>query len=743
MKIIARISQADLDPESVVLRAEVRESLSTLFEIRVEVATPDGGLDLAAMLDTDAVLAIDDVADPSPRFFHGVVDEAEYLGAQGDLSRYQLVLRPRLHSLAYRLRSRIFQDLSAPEVVKQVITDAGIAADQMDWKVGTCLQRKICTQWRESELNFVLRLLEDEGLFFWFEHAEDKHLLTIGDSPGVHEPIPGTSSLRFVTVIQESHDPNVVRELTYRSQVVPGAVTLRDWNWESPTAPVVGIASVERFESLEQYVYPGYFSDNKDGTRRAEDRLKALHVRRQTLEGHTPNRWLAPSRKLEITGAVPEALNTEYLITSVRHVFEHFSTTEAAGGGPGKATEGGHYRAHFSAIPSNVEFRPERVTPRPFIAGKESAHVTCPPGEEIHVDEFGRIKVHFYWDREGKMDDKASCWIRVQQQNTTGSLILPRQGWEVDVGFINGDPDRPVVLQKLYNDATLPPYGLPDNLHQSSLQSSSSPGGGGTNEIKMSDGAGGMEFMVHAQKDFSLGSGHDLLEKVKVNETVQIKTDFSFDVGTTEEAKVVGDQKTSVTGACTLTTLSDQDVTVGMDEWDVTGFHAVVNGAARSEDIGGLQNVLAQGVGETFNATAKRTVGGVFAINAVGPISDATAGKKTEVVAGAKMEVIKGSKAENIGNAKALTSGLVKIKTGGDITFAAEAALGINAGVMTIQCSGDFAVSGKVVMINVGNAKLEAGAKVTLTPGSAALKGSKIGSKGTNIKLKGKVHYKK
>src|SRR5262249_14974544 len=157
-------------------------------------------------------------------------------------------------------------------------------------------------------------------------------------------------------------------------------------------------------------------------------------------------------------------------------------------------------------------------------------------------------------------------WLRVQQQNTSGSLILPRQGWEVEVGFINGDPDQPVVLQKLYNDASLPPYALPDHLHTSSLQSSSTPGGGGTNEIRIGDSAGGMEFFVHSQKDFSLGSGHDLIEQVKVNETVQIKTDFAFEVGTTEDVEINGSQSTSVKGACTLTTISDQKVKAAIDQ---------------------------------------------------------------------------------------------------------------------------------------------------------------------------------
>ena len=179
----------------------------------------------------------------------------------------------------------------------------------------------------------------------------------------------------------------------------------------------------------------------------------------------------------------------------------------------------------LTGVGGTPSLSPEPTVARPRTHGPQTAIVVGPPGEEIHTDEHGRIKVHFHWDRVSPFDDTASCWLRVQQQNTASSQILPRVGWEVEVGFLYGDPDRPLVLQKLYNAETMPPYALPDNLMQSSLQSSSTPGGGGTNEIRLNDGNGGMEFFVHAQKDLWVAAGHNLTEQIAVDESVQVASD--------------------------------------------------------------------------------------------------------------------------------------------------------------------------------------------------------------------------
>jgi type VI secretion system secreted protein VgrG len=736
MRLKALLSHAQLPAQTRVSRLSVEEGLSRLFVIAVEFVCDDSELDLAKMLGMDgaAVLAADD---GTSRTFHGFVEEAEYLGRRGDLFAYRLRLLPRLQGLAHRVRTRIFQDKSVVKVIQEVFSSAGLPDEEIVWSVTEGPEREYCTQWKESELAFVLRLLEEEGIFFWFEHTEGGHVLHLADSPAVHEPIEGLPGLSFTPWDEQEGRRDIVTQVTYSSRLVPDGVMLRDWNWRTPQQPQEAKLAAQGKGGLELYEFPAGFSSAAAGKRRAEDRLAAARVRQRVLRGTTPSLQLSPGRRFLLFDAEPAPINREYLLLEVRHLYEDPTA--------GTMTdEAGHYRAELTAVPSDVEFRPPRATPRPRVPGKESAVVTGPPGEEIHVDEFGRVKVKFYWDREGKMDDTSSCWLRVQQQNTASSQILPRVGWEVEVGFHDGDPDRPVLLQKLYNAETMPPYALPDNLMQSSLQSSTTPGGGGTNEVRMNDGNGGMEFFLHAQKDLSVTAGHNLTEQIAVDESVQVKADCTVSIGATEALSVGANQSASITGERVEDIAGSLTVDVGaVDQWGVGAMHSIAVKGSRTEDIGGLKNVLAQKVSETFNADLTTQVGGVLSINSVGPIVEAVAGNKTETIGGAKLEVVAKAKAENIGVGKLLTAGAVKIKTGQDVTFAADAAMAITTGgPMAIQCGGDFNISGSSVTLTVGKATLDAGAKIDATPGSMKLKGDKVGGDGAQLKIKGTIKYK-
>ncbi|QSQ11631.1 type VI secretion system Vgr family protein [Myxococcus landrumensis] len=735
MRLSATISHGGLPAELGVSRLRVDEGLSQLFVADVECVSTDPDWDLGALLGTDASVSV--VERDAVRHFHGVVEEAEYVQRRGDLFVYRLRLLPRLQGLAHRLRSRIFQDQSIVAVMKDVLSGAGLPDDAVSWGVAEGPAREYCTQWRESELAFVLRLLEDAGMFFWFEHSASGHVMHVADSPAAHAPMEGSVGLSFRTREGREELRDVVTRVTYTSRVVPDAVMLRDWNWLTPQVlPEAKLAAPES-GGLEQYEFPSGFVSAAAGKQRAADRLTAVRARQRVLRGTTPCLRLAPGRRFELFDAEPAPLNGGYLLLEVRHFYDDPTAGTMADGDA-------HYRAEFTAVPGAVEFRPPRVTPRPRVNGKELAVVTGPAGEEIHVDEFGRVKVHFYWDREGKVDDTASCWMRVQQQNTAGSQILPRVGWEVEVGFLHGDPDRPVVMQKVYNAETMPPYALPDNLMQSALQSSSTPGGGGTNEVRLNDGNGGMEFFIHAQKDLSLQAGHNLTEQIAVDEAVQVTSDSTSSIGVTEDVSIGGDQSASVTGMLVEDTAGTKKVVVSaMDQWGVGAMHATNVKGARKENVGGLRNVLAQKVSETFNADLTTSVGGVLSINTVGAIVEAVAGNKTEMVAGAKVEKITGSKAENIGAAKVMTAGAVNIKTGKDLTLASGGAMAITTGgPMSIQCGKDFNLSGTTVTITVGKATLKSGSKLEASPASMKLKGSTVGGDGANVKLKGTIQYK-
>lgn len=736
MRVNAVLFHSQLPTETRVSRLHLEEGLSRLFVADVECVCADPDLGLAPMLGLEGTVVVT-ADDASSLTIHGFVEEAEYIERRGDLFAYRLRLMPRLQGLAHRVRSRIFQEQSVVQIIQSVLQGAGFPQEAVVWHVVEGPKREYCTQWQESELAFVLRLLEEEGIFFWFEHSEAGHVLHLADSAAEHQPIEDLAGLSFTPWAEQEGRRDIITQVTYTSRLVPDAVVLRDWNWLTPQHPQEATRSMQGQGGLELYEFPGGFSSVAVGKRHAEERLSAARVRQRVLRGVTPCLRLSPGRRFVLFDAEPAPINREYLLLEVRHVFEDPTAGTLA-------DEAGRYQAELTAVPSDVEFRPPRTTPRPQVVGKESGVITGPPGEEIHVDEYGRVKVKFYWDREGQMDDTSSCWIRVQQQNTASSQILPRVGWEVEVGFLNGDPDRPVVLQKLYNTETMPPYALPDNLMQSALQSSSSPGGGGTNELRLDDSNGGMMFFLHAQKDLSLEAGNNLTEQIAVDESVQVTADCTSNVAGTEDVAISGDQSASITGQMVQDTAGSKSVAISaVDQWGVGGMHAINVAGQRTEDIGGLLNVLAEKVEENFKADLSTRVGGVLSINSVSPIMESVKGNKTETVAGAKLELINKAKAENIGLAKLLTAGAVNIKTGKDLSMEAGAAMAITTGgPMAIKCGGDFNLTGSSVTLTVGKATVKAGAKLEATPASVKVKGSSVGGAGMQVQLKGTIHYK-
>jgi type VI secretion system secreted protein VgrG len=736
VRLSAWLAQSALPERLDVLRVSVDEGLSTLFAIDVEFVCDEPDLDLEAMVWTELLVGVDDADGGSGLRFHGVIEEAEYVLTSASRFVYRLRAWPRLHGLLCRQRSRIFQNQSLVDVVKTVLRDAGLPDDLFVWKLGVNYpSREYVVQYKESELAFVLRLLEEAGIFFWFEHGDAGHVMVIADENGAHPSIDGDPSLPSVGGTHgEAIGLECVRDLVLEASVCPDALSVSDWNWEKPGQPRGAAAQEAPSPSLQQYEFPGGFDENELGGRLCTRRLHAATVDAHVLTGRSNCRRLRPGRKFAVVSVSPDYFAGDYTLLSVRHEVD-MTRADA--------------RTHdvlFVAIPGDHDYRPPRQTPRPRIFGKEIAVVTGPPGEEIHVDRYGRVKVHFYWDREGKNDDTSSCWVRVQQMNTSGSMILPRVGWEVEVGFLQGDPDRPVVMQKLYNRLTMPPYTLPANKTQSALQTSTSPGGGSTNELRLQDGDGGMEAFIHASKDFSLVAGNNVTEQIDVDAMEQVGQELKSLVGASESVHVGGKQSISVAGSCGHETVAAKSVTVAAsDNWGVSGLFSIASGGARTDTIGGLMNVLANTVSETFNATCSRTVGGAFATNSATSIVDAVAGAKSELVGGAKLEIVTKGKSETIGGAKTLIAGFVKEKAGTDVSYAAKGAIAINVGgPLVVKCGADFMLGARAIVITTGSASMKAGgSKMDLTGGKITVNASSLGaSGGPKLRLKGTINYK-
>lgn len=738
MQVRAFLTLDALPEDAEVVRFTAREALATLFDVDVVFVCDDPSLDLDASLWRIATLSISDDEGSDPRWFHGVVEEAEYVGERERRSHYRVRLRPRLHGLAYRSRSRIFQDVTSIAAIQRVLRDAGLPDAGFRWTGLTTsfTPRPYCAQYREPELAFVTRLLEDEGVFWWFEHTQSDHVMVFADAPGAHAMIEGDATIRFARTEHEARER--VTDLVLTTRAVTDAWRTRDWNPTYADRPREGQQGVEGAGGYGRDEYPGRYDTDGDAARAATRRLDAAQLRGDVLEGRTNVRRVVPGRKFTLAGARQERFCHDWLVTSVEHRYVD----------RGLAGEGGsetRYDLRFEAVPSDVSFRPPRVTPRPRAWAKDSAVITGPSSEEIHVDDRGRVKVHFYWDREGAVDDTSSCWLRVQQQNTSGALIIPRVGWEVSVGYLDGDPDRPVVLQKLYNREAMPPYEQPASATQSALQTATYPGGGSTNEVRLQDGNGAMEFFMHASRDLRVVAGHDHSETIDVDANEEVGVDLTLTIGASQTVHVGGDASVSVTGASTSEVAGSRSVTIdGSDDWGVKPSQSITVAGSRAEVIDGMMNVLANTVSETFNASCTRTIGAAFSINSGIAIAESVSGSKREQVGAARLELVRKSYSESVHAMKTLVSGAAIIKSGADIQSSAQGAFAYNvAGPIAEKCGDAWNLGARAVAITTGKLDLAAGgSSMVCSGGSVKFKGGGVTVKGSiSVKLKGNIDF--
>lgn len=740
MRINARMLHASLPNDAVVLSASFREGLSVLFRGEIVFETEDDAIELDALLWSELALELydDEQPDMEPRPFHGMITEATYLSRREGHHFYRVVFEPSLCTLAYRARSRIFQEKTAEAIINEVISDAGLDAGAFVWNLTEeHAERRYCAQYRESELAFILRLLEDEGIYFWFDHDAAGHTMRFSDAYDGFAPIEGDPDLPFSFWNHISGDS--VQNVVFGTQVTHDHQRLKDWDFNQPASPREGIAGSE--DSLfTLYEYPTGLHDSALMDITANRRLDEALQERYRITGESNCLRLLPFRTFNLLGVQPEALVGQYLFIGVEHRYKGVDSDDP------RLLHG--YFCTFEAQRSDFPFRPPRVTPRPRVEGIDSAVVTGPGGEEIHVDEIGRIKAHLYWDREGAVDDSCSRWIRVQQNNTSGGMILPRIGWEMSVAYVDGDPDRPLALQKLYNLETMPPYGLPANQTQSSFQSSTSPGGGSVNEVRMQDANGGQEFAVYASRDYMMVAGHDKTETIGVDAEEAVNVDASTEVGVNQSISIGGNQTLGVAGATVRDVTGSMTVDVGgNDDWGVKAIQSYNCNGSRDHTIGSMHVVLCNHFGETVNGSCTRTIDAAQAIIAAGGYVETVGGSKSETVGAAKMEVIAGSKEEGIGASKALTSGAILLDSGQDVAFAAEGAIAItSAGSITEKVGGAFSVTGSQVRVTApGGAKLKGGSgKFILKGGTLKVDAAKFGSGGgPDLKLEGKVDFKK
>jgi len=492
----------------VLVRFDATEGLSELFEFGIECLSDQPDLNFDGAIGQQCKVKIK-MYQPE-REFSGILVEAQWTGLVHDHHSYRLVLRPWLWLLGRTTDCRIFQDMKAPDIIKEVFKDRGFTDYESKLtEEGSCPKLEYCVQYRETDLNFVCRLMEQHGIYYFFKHEGGKHTLVLADSKSSHSAVSGLSSLplRPATGQFKSDDQHVTEWISER-RFRTGKIELNDYNYEKPSAQMLsdakGSEGYQRSD-MEVYDYPGKYKVKSDGERYAKIQLQSEQALDHRRHGHGLAVSLFPGGLTTLKEHAVSSQNIEYLVVQASHTYIAESYRADNQGSNEEV-----YRGSYEFLPSDRPFRAPIVTPKPLIHGIQTAKVVTKDdgsSEEIDVEALTEIYVRFYWDRK----KKRSCKLRVAQVwsgKRWGGQFIPRVGQEAVIEFLEGDPDRPLVIGTVYNDEYKPPYELPSNKTVAGIKSDSSKGGGGYNEWNFEDKKGSEKIGVHAEKDYELVIRH-------------------------------------------------------------------------------------------------------------------------------------------------------------------------------------------------------------------------------------------
>ena len=561
-----------LGSDVLLLRSvTIQEQLGRLFQIQAELSCEKGEVIFDKVLGTNVTIRLQ-MGDKT-RYFNGFVSRFAQGANDGAFATYRAEVVPWLWFLTRTADCRIFQNKSVPDIIQQVFKDHGFT----DFKLN--LQnppgpREYCVQYRETDFNFVSRLMEQEGMYYYFEHADGKHTMVIVNAPSAHKAFPGHDEITFSELESNATGSEGISSWEIVKEVQTVGYALNDYHFPTSKTSLLASANVSRQHAaskFEIYDYPGEYITAKDGERLAQIRLDELQAQHERLRGGATIRGLATGSKFKLKGHPRKDQNDrEYLLTGVTIRIDN------GGYATGTGDSGQFFACQFQAMPLTQNFRPVRETPKPLVQGPQTAVVVGPKGEEIYVDKFGRVKVQFHWDRYGKADENSSCYIRVSQYwagKNWGAIYTPRIGQEVVVEFLEGDPDQPLIVGSVYNDAVMPPYALPDKKTISTLKSNSTIGGKGFNEFRFEDKKGDEQIFIHAEKnmdtrvknscfewigyDRHLVVKHDQSEHVENNRSETVDKDHMEKIGKDRHLKVVGKEAKEVDETLSLTVKKD------------------------------------------------------------------------------------------------------------------------------------------------------------------------------------------
>jgi type VI secretion system secreted protein VgrG len=553
-----------------VLEFRGREALSQPFGFELKLVSERPDLDLESLLHQPAFLALS----PTGNGVHGLIYRVEQGDSSKRLTRYHITLRPQLAYLAHRTNQRIFQHLTVEKIISQVLEEHGIQADAFRFSLGSVYpERDYCVQYDETDLHFIERLCEEEGIHYHFQHSAAGHVLVFGDDQTCFPKLAPVGYQQNSGLVAD--DP-VIKRFGLRVETRTSRVSRRDYDFEKPRLTMEGAFQSEFQPDLEDYDYPGCFTERARGKHLSQRALERHRSDYELADGTSDQPSLVSGHFLTLTGHPRRDWNQLWLLNEILHegkqpqVLEESVTSDSLS--RDGFTQG--YRNHFTATPWDIPYRPALKHPKSKLLGSQTAVVTGPAGEDIHCDGYGRVKVQFHWDREGKADDRTSCWLRVSSSwagDRYGGIAIPRVGMEVLVTFLEGDPDQPLVTGCLYHKEHVAPYDLPANKTRSVFKTLSSPGGDGYNELRIEDRKGAEQIYVHAQRDWDENIEH--VQKIRVgherHDTVEAN---SHSESKAEEHRTThADRKTEIRGNDHLTVGNTQHMKIGTGQFVEAG----------------------------------------------------------------------------------------------------------------------------------------------------------------------------
>ncbi len=607
------------------------EALSLPFELDVVMHSKSSGLSAKAVLGKPFTLKVATEQPGVQRFFNGICTRFASAGREGEHLIYTAKLRPWLWLASRRSDCKIFQKMKVPDIISEVLSRYGYPLTKKLTK--SYRTWEYCVQYQETDLNFVMRLMEHEGIYFYFEHADGVHTMMLADDMSCHSPMAGKSTIKYfgldaAAVADEEH----INSWLVREEVDSGEYFSDDYDFEHPKADL----KIKRANPLghshdayQQYQWPGGYVEHGDGETYAGVRLDTLEAEHERTQAHTNLRTMAPGYRFTLARCPRADQNREYLALAATYYFRD-NARMSAGSGAGDAD----WSITVSSQPTVMPYKPQPLTPKPRTHGPQTALVVGPKGEEIYTDKYGRIKVQFYWDRVGTKDENSSCWIRVATPwagEKWGMIHIPRIGQEVVVDFIGGDPDYPLVTGSVYNADQMPPYGLPDNRTASGVKSRSTKGGGATdfNEIRMEDKKGEEQLYIHAQKNYAT--------VVELDEARTVGQDRATRINRDDDRFVKNDDRHVIEGNHTEQIQKNQSVKVkGNQNNTVDGDQSNVVHGNRTQSVDGNQN-------EETSGNHLESVQGNHALTVSGDENNSILGNQTNFVQSDRTAIIMGS----------------------------------------------------------------------------------------------------